>query len=167
MDQFNLSLDPDTAKQFHDETLPAEGAKVAHFCSMCGPKFCSMKITQEVRDYAKNLGVSEEQALQSGMDVMSGEFKKVGGEIYIPINPVQTHQLTTPRPNHGAAHRHCRRGSARAAAGVHAQPRGSFDVQVFDPASGPGPRAKSGSQAAGWTAAGMLSPVAELERAGS
>ncbi|MDT7520814.1 phosphomethylpyrimidine synthase ThiC [Rhodoferax sp. TBRC 17198] len=90
MDQFNLSLDPDTAKQFHDETLPAEGAKVAHFCSMCGPKFCSMKITQEVRDYAKNLGVSEEQALQSGMDVMSGEFKKVGGEIYIPINPVQT-----------------------------------------------------------------------------
>lgn len=90
MDQFNLSLDPDTAKQFHDETLPAEGAKVAHFCSMCGPKFCSMKITQEVRDYAKNLGVSEEQALQSGMDVMSGEFKKVGGEIYIPINPVKT-----------------------------------------------------------------------------
>jgi phosphomethylpyrimidine synthase len=89
MDQFNLSLDPDTAKQFHDETLPAEGAKVAHFCSMCGPKFCSMKITQEVRDYAKNLGVSEEQALQSGMDVMSGEFKKVGGEIYIPINPVK------------------------------------------------------------------------------
>ncbi|NBW50236.1 MAG: phosphomethylpyrimidine synthase ThiC [Betaproteobacteria bacterium] len=89
IDQFNLSLDPDTAKQFHDETLPAEGAKVAHFCSMCGPKFCSMKITQEVRDYAKNLGVSEEQALQSGMDVMSGEFKKVGGEIYIPINPVK------------------------------------------------------------------------------
>nr|WP_315849646.1 phosphomethylpyrimidine synthase ThiC [uncultured Rhodoferax sp.] len=85
MDQFNLSLDPETAKQFHDETLPAEGAKVAHFCSMCGPKFCSMKITQEVRDYAKNLGVSEEQALQSGMDVMSDEFKKVGGEIYIPI----------------------------------------------------------------------------------
>jgi phosphomethylpyrimidine synthase len=88
MDQFNLSLDPETAKQFHDETLPAEGAKVAHFCSMCGPKFCSMKITQEVREYAKNLGVSEEQALQSGMDVMSDEFKKVGGEIYIPINPV-------------------------------------------------------------------------------
>jgi phosphomethylpyrimidine synthase len=89
MDQFNLSLDPETAKQFHDETLPAEGAKVAHFCSMCGPKFCSMKITQEVREYAKNLGVSEEQALQSGMDVMSDEFKKVGGEIYIPIKPLQ------------------------------------------------------------------------------
>jgi phosphomethylpyrimidine synthase len=88
MDQFNLSLDPETAKQFHDETLPAEGAKVAHFCSMCGPKFCSMKITQEVREYAKNLGVSEEQALQSGMDVMSNEFKKVGGEIYIPIASV-------------------------------------------------------------------------------
>jgi len=89
MDQFNLSLDPDTARNFHDETLPKDSSKVAHFCSMCGPKFCSMKITQEVRDYAKNLGVSEEQALQSGMDVMSGEFKKVGGEIYIPINPVK------------------------------------------------------------------------------
>jgi phosphomethylpyrimidine synthase len=90
MDQFNLSLDPDTAKQFHDETLPKDSAKVAHFCSMCGPKFCSMKITQEVREYAKTLGVSDEQALQSGMQVMSDEFKKVGGEIYIPINPVQT-----------------------------------------------------------------------------
>jgi len=86
MDQFNLSLDPDTARNFHDETLPKDSSKVAHFCSMCGPKFCSMKITQEVREYAKNLGVSEEQALQSGMDVMSDTFKKVGGEIYIPIN---------------------------------------------------------------------------------
>ncbi|WP_138516896.1 phosphomethylpyrimidine synthase ThiC [Rhodoferax bucti] len=89
MDQFNLSLDPDTARNFHDETLPKDSAKVAHFCSMCGPKFCSMKITQEVRDYAKNLGVSEEQALQSGMDVMSDEFKKVGGEIYIPISKAE------------------------------------------------------------------------------
>ncbi len=88
-DQFNLALDPETARKYHDENLPLDGAKKAHFCSMCGPKFCSMKITQEVRDYAKNLGVSEEQALQSGMDVMSGEFKKVGGEIYIPINPVK------------------------------------------------------------------------------
>ncbi|WP_294771258.1 phosphomethylpyrimidine synthase ThiC [uncultured Rhodoferax sp.] len=86
MDQFNLSLDPDTARDFHDETLPKDSAKVAHFCSMCGPKFCSMKITQEVREYAQNLGVSEEQALQSGMQEMSGEFKKVGGEIYIPIS---------------------------------------------------------------------------------
>ena len=85
MDQFNLSLDPDTAKQFHDETLPADGAKVAHFCSMCGPKFCSMKITQEVREYAKNLGVSDEQALAEGMQTMSDTFKKAGSEIYIPI----------------------------------------------------------------------------------
>ena len=86
MDQFNLSLDPDTAKQFHDATLPAEGAKVAHFCSMCGPKFCSMKITQEVREYAKNLGVSNEQALSDGMQAMSDTFKKAGSEIYIPIS---------------------------------------------------------------------------------
>jgi phosphomethylpyrimidine synthase len=75
-DQFNLSLDPDTARQFHDETLPADGAKVAHFCSMCGPKFCSMKITQEVRDYA---------AAQEGMAAKSAEFRAAGGEIYIPI----------------------------------------------------------------------------------
>jgi phosphomethylpyrimidine synthase len=70
-DQFNLSLDPDTAEKFHDQTLPAEGAKLAHFCSMCGPKFCSMKISQEVRDYA-----------QSGMAQKSDEFLKQGGEIY-------------------------------------------------------------------------------------
>ncbi|TXH88933.1 MAG: phosphomethylpyrimidine synthase ThiC [Rhodoferax sp.] len=86
MDQFNLSLDPDTARDFHDETLPKDSSKVAHFCSMCGPKFCSMKITQEVRAYAKTQGVSDEQALESGMQAMSDEFKKVGGEIYIPIS---------------------------------------------------------------------------------
>ena len=97
MDQFNLSLDPETAKQFHDETLPAEGAKVAHFCSMCGPKFCSTKITQEVREYAKNLGVSDEQALQSGMDIMSDEFRRVGGEIYIPIALVPAVASADPR----------------------------------------------------------------------
>jgi phosphomethylpyrimidine synthase len=85
MDQFNLSLDPDTARNFHDETLPKDSAKVAHFCSMCGPKFCSMKITQEVRDYARNLGVSEAQAIGAGMDTMSEAFKRSGGEIYIPI----------------------------------------------------------------------------------
>ena len=85
MDQFNLSLDPDTAQKFHDETLPKDSAKVAHFCSMCGPKFCSMKITQEVRDFAKSQGVAEEQALEAGMETMSEEFKKAGGEIYIPI----------------------------------------------------------------------------------
>jgi phosphomethylpyrimidine synthase len=81
-DQFNLSLDPERARAFHDETLPAEGAKVAHFCSMCGPQFCSMKITQEVRDFAQKSGVAPEVALQSGMAGKSEEFKKGGGEIY-------------------------------------------------------------------------------------
>jgi phosphomethylpyrimidine synthase len=81
-DQFNLSLDPERARAFHDETLPAEGAKVAHFCSMCGPQFCSMKITQDVRDYAQKVGVSEQKALESGMAEKSEEFKKTGSEIY-------------------------------------------------------------------------------------
>ncbi|MDD2808516.1 phosphomethylpyrimidine synthase ThiC [Rhodoferax sp.] len=87
LDQFNLSLDPDTARDFHDETLPKEASKVAHFCSMCGPKFCSMKITQEVREYANSLGVSDEQALAEGMHTMSETFKQKGSEIYIPITP--------------------------------------------------------------------------------
>ena len=87
-DQFNLSLDPDTARDFHDETLPADGAKVAHFCSMCGPKFCSMKITQEVRDYAAKQGVDEAKALADGMQAKSAEFRSAGGEIYIPLTPV-------------------------------------------------------------------------------
>jgi phosphomethylpyrimidine synthase len=87
-DQFNLSLDPDTARDFHDQTLPADGAKVAHFCSMCGPKFCSMKITQEVRDYAAKLGVSESEALTGGMAEKSAQFAAVGGELYIPIRPL-------------------------------------------------------------------------------
>ena len=81
-DQFNVSLDPDTAREFHDETLPAEGAKVAHFCSMCGPHFCSMKITQEVREYAKEKGLTEIEALKEGMDEMSDTFTKKGSEIY-------------------------------------------------------------------------------------
>jgi phosphomethylpyrimidine synthase len=81
-DQFNLSLDPDKAKQFHDETLPQEGAKLAHFCSMCGPHFCSMKITQDVRDFAANQGVSDEEALEKGMQEKSMEFVAKGGEIY-------------------------------------------------------------------------------------
>jgi phosphomethylpyrimidine synthase len=94
-DQFNLSLDPETAEAFHDETLPAEGAKVAHFCSMCGPKFCSMKITQDVRDYARKLndpsgvgasagGVSQAD-VQKGMDQMSKKFREGGDRIYVPI----------------------------------------------------------------------------------
>jgi phosphomethylpyrimidine synthase len=84
-DQFNLSLDPDTAREYHDETLPKDSSKVAHFCSMCGPKFCSMKITQDVRDYASKLNVSEEQALAKGMAEKSQEFRKQGAEIYIPV----------------------------------------------------------------------------------
>jgi phosphomethylpyrimidine synthase len=87
-DQFNLALDPDTAKAYHDETLPKEVSKVAHFCSMCGPKFCSMKISQEVRDYADAQGVQAEAALVQGMQDKSAEFKQSGSEIYIPINPV-------------------------------------------------------------------------------
>jgi phosphomethylpyrimidine synthase len=84
-DQFNLSLDPETAREFHDETLPAEGAKLAHFCSMCGPKFCSMKITQEVREYAARQGVAAETvALAQGLRDKADEFKKAGGEIYRP-----------------------------------------------------------------------------------
>jgi phosphomethylpyrimidine synthase len=93
-DQFHLSLDPDTAEQYHDQTLPAEGAKTAHFCSMCGPKFCSMKITQEVRDFAAKQNseadtflaaqpVSEGEA-EAGMQQMSETFREKGGEIYLP-----------------------------------------------------------------------------------
>jgi phosphomethylpyrimidine synthase len=81
-DQFNLGLDPDKAKQFHDETLPQEGAKLAHFCSMCGPHFCSMKITQDVRDYAATQGVDEKAALEKGMQEKSVEFVEQGSEIY-------------------------------------------------------------------------------------
>ncbi|WP_158796013.1 phosphomethylpyrimidine synthase ThiC [Pedobacter sp. L105] len=82
-DQFNLSLDPDTAKEFHDETLPADGAKIAHFCSMCGPNFCSMKITQDVREYAAKQGVDEAAALAKGMEEKSKEFTEKGSEIYL------------------------------------------------------------------------------------
>jgi phosphomethylpyrimidine synthase len=81
-DQFNLGLDPDKAKQFHDETLPQDGAKLAHFCSMCGPHFCSMKITQDVRDYAAQQGVAEAEALQKGMAEKAKEFVEQGAEVY-------------------------------------------------------------------------------------
>jgi phosphomethylpyrimidine synthase len=81
-DQFNLGLDPDKAREFHDETLPQEGAKLAHFCSMCGPHFCSMKITQDVRDYARTKGIEEEQALSLGMKEKSKEFVEAGAEVY-------------------------------------------------------------------------------------
>ena len=82
-DQFNLSLDPDTAREYHDETLPAEGAKIAHFCSMCGPNFCSMKISQEVRDFAAKQDVDEQEALELGMKEKSKEFTEKGSEVYL------------------------------------------------------------------------------------
>jgi len=81
-DQFNLSLDPETAREFHDETLPAPGAKLAHFCSMCGPHFCSMKITQDVRDYAAQKQVEAEEALKIGMEEKAKEFRDRGAEVY-------------------------------------------------------------------------------------
>jgi phosphomethylpyrimidine synthase len=82
-DQFNLALDPETAREFHDETLPQEGAKTAHFCSMCGPHFCSMKITQDVREYAAQRGVGVSEAIQMGMEEKAEEFRVKGGDLYI------------------------------------------------------------------------------------
>ncbi|TDJ21122.1 MAG: phosphomethylpyrimidine synthase ThiC [Gammaproteobacteria bacterium] len=85
-DQFNLSLDPDRSREFHDQTLPKEGHKLAHFCSMCGPNFCSMKITQDVRDYAKNQGIDDVQkALEDGMREKAEEFREKGGELYSKV----------------------------------------------------------------------------------
>jgi phosphomethylpyrimidine synthase len=87
-DQFNLGLDPDTAREYHDETLPKEAHKVAHFCSMCGPKFCSMKITQDVRDYAASLGDNEKAAIE-GMAQMSEKFNALGGQVYLDAEKVR------------------------------------------------------------------------------
>jgi phosphomethylpyrimidine synthase len=81
-DQFNLGLDPETAREFHDQTLPQEAAKTAHFCSMCGPHFCSMKITEDVRKYAAEQGLAEQQALEQGMAQKAREFVEKGAEIY-------------------------------------------------------------------------------------
>ncbi|MFP5019545.1 phosphomethylpyrimidine synthase ThiC [Pseudonocardia phyllosphaerae] len=88
-DQFALSLDPDTAQGYHDETLPAEPAKNAHFCSMCGPKFCSMKITQDVRDYAEAHGLTSVEAIEAGMEEKSEEFREEGGRVYLPISSAE------------------------------------------------------------------------------
>ncbi|MEM1197629.1 MAG: phosphomethylpyrimidine synthase ThiC, partial [Pseudomonadota bacterium] len=103
-DQFNLSLDPDTAEQYHDQTLPAEGAKTAHFCSMCGPKFCSMKISQEVRDFAAKqnsdpdsfLAATSPEAVaaaaedaEAGMEEMSRVYKEKGEKLYLPEDEVE------------------------------------------------------------------------------
>ncbi len=82
-DQFNLSLDPDTAREYHDETLPSDNAKVAHFCSMCGPHFCSMKITEDVREYAAKIEADEKDAIEKGMQEKAREFAELGGEIYV------------------------------------------------------------------------------------
>ena len=82
-DQFNLALDPVTAEEYHDETLPAEGAKVAHFCSMCGPKFCSMKITEDIRQFAAEQGMETVEAIEAGMREKAGEFRERGGQIYV------------------------------------------------------------------------------------
>ena len=83
-DQFNLGLDPITARLYHDETLPQDGAKTAHFCSMCGPHFCSMKISEDVRQYAAEQGIAEEEALAKGMEEKSKEFAEAGSEVYVP-----------------------------------------------------------------------------------
>ncbi|MGW4354816.1 phosphomethylpyrimidine synthase ThiC [Nocardia sp. NPDC004582] len=84
-DQFNLSLDPDTAREYHDETMPAEPAKTAHFCSMCGPKFCSMRISQDVRDYAEKHGLTDVNAIEAGMAEKSAEFAEAGNKVYLPV----------------------------------------------------------------------------------
>ncbi|GII98570.1 hydroxymethylpyrimidine synthase [Sediminihabitans luteus] len=84
-DQFALSLDPDTAREFHDETLPAEPAKTAHFCSMCGPKFCSMRISADVREYAEKNGLDTVEAIEAGMAEKSAEFADAGGRVYLPV----------------------------------------------------------------------------------
>src|SRR5262249_15661690 len=81
-DQFNLGLDPERSRAFHDATLPGENAKLAHFCSMCGPHFCSMKITEDVREYAEKLGMAPEEALRQGLQDKSLEFKETGGSLY-------------------------------------------------------------------------------------
>jgi phosphomethylpyrimidine synthase len=85
-DQFNLALDPETAQAYHDETLPAEPAKTAHFCSMCGPKFCSMRITQDLQQYADAHGVSVHEAVEAGMKEKSDEFVDSGSRVYLPVS---------------------------------------------------------------------------------
>lgn len=87
-DQFNLGLDPEKARAFHDETLPRDSAKVAHFCSMCGPKFCSMKISQEVRDYADQQGLTTDDAVEKGMAEMSETFRNQGSEVYVNVEDI-------------------------------------------------------------------------------
>ena len=89
VDQFNIGLDPERAREYHDDTMPMEAAKVAHFCSMCGPKFCSMKISAEVRDYAADQEALSEDEIKAGMDEMSQKFQEMGGEVYVPAEQVK------------------------------------------------------------------------------
>ena len=85
-DQFALALDPDTARAYHDETLPAEPAKTAHFCSMCGPKFCSMRISADVRAYAEEHGLTNAAAIEAGLAAKAAEFSEAGGRVYLPVS---------------------------------------------------------------------------------
>ena len=144
-DQFNLALDPVTARSYHDETLPAEGAKVAHFCSMCGPKFCSMKITQDIRDYAAEHGLLEHEALELGMQEKSKEFAESGGEIYVEAAGGCPH----PRP--GGPRRRVRTRSGR----IHG---GSRRRLTREPASRPAPRAPGRSCGRGRSRSGARGP---------
>ena len=97
-DQFDLALDPDTARSYHDETLPAAAAKTAHFCSMCGPHFCSMRISQDVRQYAAERGLDEDRALQAGLADKAAEFNAAGGRIYLPLaGDSRVHRAPNPK----------------------------------------------------------------------
>ncbi|MFB6350872.1 MAG: phosphomethylpyrimidine synthase ThiC, partial [Bradymonadaceae bacterium] len=99
-DQFNLALDPNTARAYHDETLPAEPAKQAHFCSMCGPKFCSLKITDDIREYADEHGYEDaEEAAEAGMDEMAEEFRQKGGDIYQPEDEIEESETCREAPH--------------------------------------------------------------------
>ncbi|MBI1383278.1 MAG: phosphomethylpyrimidine synthase ThiC [Planctomycetaceae bacterium] len=90
-DQFDLGLDPETARAYHDETLPADGAKTAHFCSMCGPQFCSMRITEDVRKFAAEKGIEDQEAVAAGLREKSEQFRAVGGELYVPVRSPESH----------------------------------------------------------------------------
>jgi phosphomethylpyrimidine synthase len=98
-DQFNLALDPDTARSFHDETLPAQAAKTAHFCSMCGPHFCSMKITQDVRKFAAEQGLAEADAVSAGLAAKAAEFRAHGDRVYVEVSRAEGELARFPEMN--------------------------------------------------------------------
>ncbi|MCB1547412.1 MAG: phosphomethylpyrimidine synthase ThiC, partial [Hyphomicrobiaceae bacterium] len=115
-DQFNLGLDPDTARSMHDETLPKEAHKVAHFCSMCGPKFCSMKITQDVRDYAAktNAGVSAMAEAEKGMAEMSARFREMGNQVYVDAGKAGAARTASDAPGEAGSSREAVKASNKA-----------------------------------------------------